>query len=65
MFYVICQKLHTKAKDSRMNAKQNFYEMVSSLLVWTKNFLLTTVKLRAVDRSTIQFWSFLAKGLST
>ena len=24
-----------------------------------------TVKLRAVDRSTIQFWNFLAKGHST
>ena len=28
-------------------------------------FFLNTVKSRAVDRSTIQFWNFLAKGHST
>ena len=27
--------------------------------------ILVTVKSRAVDRSTIQFWNFLAKGHST
>ena len=27
--------------------------------------VLHTVKLQAVDRSTIQFWNFLAKGHST
>ena len=30
-----------------------------------KGIYLVTVKLRAVDQSTIQFWNFLAKGHST
>jgi hypothetical protein len=28
-------------------------------------FMICTVESRAVDRSTIQFWNFLAKGHST
>ena len=36
-----------------------------SLILISSEMILHTVKSRAVDRSTIQYWTFLAKGHST
>ena len=42
------------------NTKQEYHIVASS-----NAFSLTTVKLQALDQSTIQFWNFFAEGHTT
>ena len=60
-------------KDEKsLSNKAKFYlnlilECKVYIVGWLSSFktFLHTVKLRAVDQSTIQFWTLLAKGYST
>ena len=52
-------------KDTTFGALFGNIQWLTIAIVFELRDLVHPVKSRAVDQSTIQFWSFLAKGHST